>query len=378
MRVLQVIPAIAARYGGPSQLVMDLARTLSRSGIECDLVTTRADGAELLNVSVGKWLDYQGVRCLFFDKTCSERYKYSRGMSSWLKTNAVNYDLVHIHAVFSHSTLAAGRACLASGVPYVIRPLGSLDPWSLGRNVTIKKLAFSLGLDRVLRNANAIQYTSELEMQASQSATGYGNGQVVPNGVTLASKSCADVSLNREIVYVGRIASKKMLPDLLQAFLVAKARPKMADVKLVIAGSGDNELEKRLRSMAGESGFGHDVTFPGWLEEEARSHLFGRAAVVVLVSENENYGIAVVEAMAASRPVLVNHGVYLYPDIERAEAGWVLQDDETLADCLETVMEDASGRCYRGKNARKLVENHYAWEAVGPKMIALYRRVLGQ
>src|SRR3972149_4552075 len=113
-RVLHVIPAIASRYGGPSAAVIGMCRALSDQGVETVLATTDADGPGRLAVPIGRVTHDAGVPVIFFRRHGSDAYKWARGLSGWLDAHVREFDLVHVHAVFSHASLAAGRAAVAA------------------------------------------------------------------------------------------------------------------------------------------------------------------------------------------------------------------------------------------------------------------------
>src|SRR4051794_2864178 len=107
-----------------------MCRALRKQGTDVLIATTDADGPSRLAVELGRTIDFQGVPTIFFARQWSERFSYSRPLARWLDRQVANFDAVHIHAVFSHACIAAARACRRHLVPYIVRPLGSLDPWS--------------------------------------------------------------------------------------------------------------------------------------------------------------------------------------------------------------------------------------------------------
>ena len=149
MRVLHVIPSVSERSGGPATAIIPMCRALMREGIEVLLLTTDAG----LPGTNGDVIDYKGVPTRFFHSQWGESYKYSRPMASWLNSNAKNFDVAHIHAVFNHSSVAAARACRDAGVPYVIRPLGTLDPWSMTQKSLRKRLFWQVSGKEMLQHA---------------------------------------------------------------------------------------------------------------------------------------------------------------------------------------------------------------------------------
>jgi len=107
-------------------------------------------------VPTGQIESYAGVPTIFFPRVASESFKWSAPLEAWLRERVSDFDLVHVHAVFSHSSLAAARACRAAHVPYLVRPLGTLDPWSLNHHRLRKQLLFGLGVRRMLAGAAAL------------------------------------------------------------------------------------------------------------------------------------------------------------------------------------------------------------------------------
>ncbi len=183
MKVLHVIPAVAPRYGGPSQAVIQMCHALRSEEVEVLIATTDADGEARLAVECGRPVIYEGVPTVFFPRQLSEAFKYSYLLARWLDSKVSSFDVVHIHAIFSHSSLAAARACQRRGVPYVLRPLGSLDPWSLSQKRVRKRLLWYGGVKRMLGKAAAVHYTAKAEKQLAEDGLGLNHGVVIPLGI---------------------------------------------------------------------------------------------------------------------------------------------------------------------------------------------------
>jgi glycosyltransferase involved in cell wall biosynthesis len=120
------------------------------------------------------------------------------------------------------------------------------------------------------------------------------------------------------------------------------------------------------------------VAFTGWIEGAEKTGLLHNAHLVVLISENENYGISVVEAMSAGIPVLINRGVYLYPDVIEADAGWVNMEDTNLSADLVEAIENKDASARKAANAMRLVTEKFSWPVVSSRMLSLYHDVLGK
>ena len=78
-----------------------------------------------------------------------------------MRAHVGEFAAVHVHAVFSHASIAAGRASRRAGVPYVVRPLGSIDPWSLSQHPGRKRALMWLGARALLSGATRVHYTAD-------------------------------------------------------------------------------------------------------------------------------------------------------------------------------------------------------------------------
>jgi glycosyltransferase involved in cell wall biosynthesis len=376
-RVLHVIPAVAAHYGGPSRAVLGMCRALNERGLDTVIATTDADGEGYLAVELGTPVSFNGISTVFFRRQWSERFKYSRPMATWLDRHVHEFDAVHIHAVFSHACLAAGRACRKHGVPYIVRPLGSLDPWSLRQRRFGKWLLLRVAAARMLRGATFVHYTTNEERRLAEAGLRLGRGAVVPLGVDPELLDETRLESRGEAPYVlalGRVHEKKGLELLIDAFLEVAHPRELRTWRLVIAGDGEPRYVARLRALASRNGGGERVVFSGWLEGQARVTALRRAALVASPSHQENFGLSVVEALACGVPVLVSPQVNLAAEIEAAGAGWVAPlDRAALVASLRDAMRDGDERTRRGRAGRDLVCLRFTWSAVGEQLLAVYR-----
>ena len=379
---MHVIPAVAPRYGGPSRAVLGMCRALNERGIDTVIATTDADGEGCLAVQLGTLVSFNGRSTVFFRRQWSERFKYSRPMATWLDRHVREFDAVHIHAVFSHVCLAAARACRKHGVPYIVRPLGSLDPWSLRQRRLAKWLLLRMAVARMLRGAAFVHYTTDEERRLAEAGLRIGRGAVVPLGVDPELLGEAHSETGTEAPYVlalGRVHEKKGLDLLIGAFLDVAHRHELQMWRLVIAGDGEPRYMDGLRALAARNGGQELVVFSGWLEGQARLDALRGAGLVAAPSHQENFGLSVVEALACGVPVLVSPHVNLAAEIEAAGAGWVVTlEHAALVASLRDAMRDAGERMRRGRAGRALVCRRFTWSAVGEQLLAVYRKATDQ
>jgi glycosyltransferase involved in cell wall biosynthesis len=378
-----VIPSISPRYGGPSRAVVEMCRALNESGVDSLIATTDADGAGRLTVKLGQQISYSKVPAIFFPRQWSEAYKYSRPLAQWLGEHVRDFDLVHIHAVFSHACLAAANACSKRGVPYIVRPLGTLDPWSMRQKRVRKMLFWHLGVRRMLEEAAVVHYTAQLEQELAESSLGLKGGVVIPLGVETGGQHIpaekngfhSQYALGDDpyVLVLSRLHQKKGIELLLEAFLPLVGQPEFAHWKLVLAGDGDRAYVDHLRRLVTESRGNGSVVFTGWLEGLQKAAALEHASLLALPSYQENFGLCILESLACGVPVLISPHVNLAPEIESAGAGWISPlSREMLEETLSEALSDRAAREKRGQAGRELVEQRFTWPAVARQLCSLY------
>jgi glycosyltransferase involved in cell wall biosynthesis len=121
------------------------------------------------------------------------------------------------------------------------------------------------------------------------------------------------------------------------------------------------------------------VTFAGMLRDNLKNAAFQIAEFFVLPSYSENFGIAIVEAMAHGLPVIISDCVNIWREIAHAEAGLVIKCDAAeLEVALSTLLDDSELRQAMGARGRHMVERTFTWEVAAKQMVNLYERILGE
>ena len=137
MRVLHVIPSISPVHGGPSQAMAMMERALESAGVAVTTATTDDDGPRR-RIPFELQLDKVNGVARVYSRKLFDFYKVAPGLVPWLWRHVRDFDVVHIHALFSFSSVVAGQIARERDVPYVVRPLGTLatyavmqrHPWS--------------------------------------------------------------------------------------------------------------------------------------------------------------------------------------------------------------------------------------------------------
>lgn len=348
-----------------------MCRALLARGIEVLLVTTddgwpdRDAGPRVATL--------QDVPAILFPLQFGASFKYSRPLAIWLDTNARQFDVAHIHAVFNHASVAAARACRKASVPYVVRPLGTLDPWSMKQKPLRKRIFWSLEGKTMLGGAKAVHYTSQMEQTGTENLLGVNHGKVIPLGIDRAIHLANDLRPSeRYVLVLSRLHPKKGLEVLIDAFAALVQDNRFAGWKLVIAGDGPRDYVSSLKQRASVS---DRIVFPGWLDGERKETMLSGASLLALPSYQENFGLCVMEALARSVPALVSPHVNLSGEIVAANAGWIAAvEKDALAATLTIALGDDAERQRRGRAGKRLSER-YSWERVASDLERLYTEI---
>lgn len=385
MRVLHVIPSIALVHGGPSQVIRTMERALAAEGVEVETATTDDDGpGRRVAKPLGVLVEEEGARRRYFRKN-TQFYTCSWSFARWIFTHVHHYDLVHIHALFSFTSVVAALAAQRRGVPYVVRPLGSLseDRRRTGRPY-LKRHSFRWLEGPIIRRASSVHFASEVERLHAEALGHPIRSAVIPLAVDTFDRPAVqglssllpETANNRVVLFLSRLDPIKNIEALISAF--AAVEREIPRLHLVIAGSGKAAYVAKLKEMASRAGITSSVTWPGHVQDEFKAVLLQGASAFVLPSYSENFGVAVAEALAAGLPCIVSQGVALGRQVEAAEAGiCVGVAPAEIAEGMRKVFASDEQRRRMAANARALAEAEFSTAAMGRRMRALYESILG-
>lgn len=383
MRVVHVVPAISQRFGGPSN-VPGLVRCLAGHGINATLLTTDADPEGRLDVPVNEGIVRDGVAYRFHHAwPVSGRYGLAPSMLADLHRSLAACDLVHIHWLYNFSCIAAARAAVAAGVPFVVQPRGSLDPHMFRKNRHVKQLYLDTIGRPLLRRAAAVVFTAEQERQLARYAPRR-REWIVPNGLEMGdyenlpprgSFRVAFPDIDGPfLLFLGRLSRQKGLDLLVHAFArVARERP---DLRLVLAGPDHEGYEAHVRAMVHELDLERRVVFTGLLTGANKLAAFVDADLFVLPSYFENFGAVIIEALACGLPVLISDQVNIHQELSAAGAATVVTCSiDSVVAGIESALADRHARQRMAALGPAVVRAHYSWDVIVPMLIDRYTHV---
>jgi len=389
VNILYVIANLSPKHGGPPKACVEMAQGLVARGHRVDIFTTDQDGSGCrMDVPTDLPLNVGGVAVHYFHADTLRGWPcVSTSLWRALRARIPDYDIVHNHSLYLFHGMISGHYCRKYGVPYLIRPCGVLDPYIFRRHRFRKAFLERLFGRRNLRYAAAVNFTTEAEMSLARKALPFGNSVVVPLGLHLENyrmtiakglfrKTFPVVGDKKIILFLSRINFKKGLDILIPAF--ARVAAKRGDVHLVLAGPDNEGLGSKVREWIEAKGIGDITTFTGMLQDETKMAALNDAEMFVLPSYSENFGIAVIEAMACGLPVVISDKVNIWPEISTAKAGLVVPCDVTrVANAMAELLDDPARASGMGNNGKNLVEERYSWPIASRAMEDVYGDILG-
>jgi glycosyltransferase involved in cell wall biosynthesis len=299
-------------------------------------------------------------------------------------------DILHINEFWLFPVLAASRIACAHRVPYVLRPAGSLDPWSLqyGWWKRVKKLAYLEMIGkRTMRQAACLHATSDREAEGLRRLGHRDRTSIIPNGVDLDVFGPGDPSeaetywpwlKNRPIVlFLSRLNPKKGLDLLIPAWADVVRDAGHKDAMLVIAGPDSDGYGKVVQTLIERHGLSSHVRMIGLVTGTRKTALLRRAEAFVLPSYSENFGIVVTEALACGTPVITTTNTP-WTQLEEVKAGrCVAAEPFELARAIRELLDmPAAQRRALGSNGAEFVRKNYTWDRIARKYLSLYDCIL--
>ncbi len=333
MRLLHIIHDLAPAGGGPPEHLLQLARGYSEVGVTPEVLSLDPPGAE--------YLERYPFRVHAMGPV-SSAFGYRPALGRWLWAKAREYDALVVDGLWMYPGLAARPAALAARVPYLVFPHGMLDPWfrrQYPAKHLKKQLFWWLAQASVLRDAERVVFTTEAERElAPESFSPHRwRSAVVPLGTSRPEgnpgaqraaffEAFPALEGRRFLLFLSRIHEKKGCDLLLKAFAGVAGR--FPDLDLVLAGPDQDGLRPGLEGIAAAAGLAHRVHWPGMLQGDLKWGAFHAAEAFILPSHQENFGIAIAEAVACGLPVLISNKINIWRYVTEDGTGFVEDDTE--------------------------------------------------
>lgn len=354
MKILRIIASMDPANGGPCQGIRNFIPELEKLGVENEVVSLDSPSAMFLGT------DKFPIHALGPAHT---PWAFNASLIDWLCENLKRFDAVVVHGLWLYHGFAARKALLqlkrknpsrkSGKVPKLfVMPHGMLDPYF--QKTPSRKLKairnwfyWKLIERKVVRDADGILYTCEEELRLGGQTfspyrpkreinVGYGIAEPSPYTQIMTNafqSKCPQLNNHSYFLFLSRIHEKKGLDLLVGAYeQIVKESFGGNDIpKLVIAGPGlDSAYGRKIQDLVLDSAvLSQHIFFTGMLSGSAKWGAFYGCEAFILPSHQENFGIAVVEAMACGKPVLISKQVNIWREIEEEKSG-IVRDDNLL------------------------------------------------
>jgi glycosyltransferase involved in cell wall biosynthesis len=376
--------------GGPPIVVERLCLLSPFEGWDASLITTSLycedDGNEL-EKELCKRIDAKvlSIRRPRF-------LKQAFGASDAVDMAVREADIVHLHTLWHPLNAIARKACVRHHRKYVMMPHGMLDPYSLRQRYWRKRMYLAASERRNLEGACRLIFTTFQEQQvARESLSWLGRAEIIhlaadtPPDMPREAARAAFVNLfprvagRRCLLFLGRIHPKKGLERLLR--ILPEIINRHPTILLIIAGDGERSHVQSIKNLVRTTNLGLHVLFTGMVEGKTKWSALACAEIFVLPSRQENFAISMAEAMHSGLPVVISNKVNSWPFVEKAQAGFVIEEDKielTLAKRLDELLSFPSMARCMGRRGKVVAKERFSWQRVTRDMIALYDRSISE
>jgi glycosyltransferase involved in cell wall biosynthesis len=376
LRILHIVGTISPAAGGPSEAIQMLIR-YAPPGDTAELATLDDPNAAFL----------AGLPFPVHALGNAKPRWWCPALLRWLRANRSRFDGVIVHGLWEYTGWAARRA-FAGKLPYMVFPHGMMDPW-FKRTYPVKHLKkwlyWLLSEYWTLRAATRVLFTTETERELARHT--FWPARWTPLVTPLGSEAppadterllkafherCPDLRGRRFLLFLGRFDPKKGCDLLVQAFVSAAAGD--TGLHLLMAGPDPAGWGRELQTEAKDARVAAHVHWPGMLLGDAKWGALAACEAFILPSHQENFGIAVVEAMASGKPVLISDQVNIAPEIAAAHCGLV--EPDTLAGTRQLLTRwlamDAADRAAMGATARQEFLTRYDMRRNAAKILEVF------
>jgi len=340
MKILNVIVSMDPVSGGTSQGLRNIIPALQNIGVVNEVVC--------FDDPASKFIEKDNFITHAIGPAKGP-YAYTEKLKPWLLQNLGRFDAVIIQGVWlynsfgTYSSWKKYKKDNATAPKLFLMTHGMLDPYfQKAKERKLKAirnwLFWKLFESKVVNGIDGVLFTCQEELLlARQTFTpykpirelnvGYGISAVPqfrPEMKTAFNEKCPQIANKPYFLFISRVHPKKGVDILINAYLHLKKSNNLP--ALVIAGPGlDTQYGQEMLQLAGND---NDIFFPGMISGDSKWGAFYGSEAFVLPSHQENFGIAVVEAMACSKPVIISNQINIWREINDGHGGIIVNDNE--------------------------------------------------
>jgi len=388
MNILHFVQSTDLREGGVPRFVLDASRVMAAEGHPSTILTydtTDSPQAWLDPDSGGKTdvgTDLPSIHRL--PRPTTPVKFFGPAAMRQVRRHLRRCDVLHLHCIWSPSTLQVAAAARAMGVPYVVSLHGMLDDWCISQRSLKKQVFLTLGGRYFLEKAARVHCTARAEVDQSKKWFPKGAEAVIPYlmdlepfrhlpGRALAAKRFQFLENQNEplVLFLSRLDYKKR-PELLLG-AAANLRDHGVGCTVALAGTGQETYVQSLKDLSAKLGLEDRVHFLGQVGGADKLSLYQSADLFVLPTSQENFGLVLIEALACGTPLITTKGVDIWKDVERSGAGEIVDPGAAeLAASIASLLSDNQRRATMASKARPWVFSEYDEQRLLGKYETMY------
>jgi glycosyltransferase involved in cell wall biosynthesis len=380
MKILQVIPSFAPKFGGTVSSVFIVSKELAKRGHSITLITSDLD----FDKNYAQTLEEFGVEIIPFHTVANfGLFKYTPSLKKWLKNNIRQYNVIHLHDFRAYQNISIPNLALQNNNPYLIQAHGSVLPFF--EKKLLKRLYDVVWGNKILKNASRVIALCEAEAEQYRTMGVPENKIVIiPNGLDLSQflnlpekgtfRSKYGISENEKIVlFLGRIHKIKGIDLLIDAY--SDLLKELPNIRLVIAGPDDNYLSVIKKQIQREK-LDKSPLLTGPLYGQEKLAAYIDADVFVLPSRYETFPNTLMEAWACGTPVIVTKRCLISDIVEKA--GYVSAFDvKELKNTIKIVLNDEKQRMINVNAGLELIKNELNISSCLDQIEKVYKETIG-
>lgn len=382
LKLLHYFPTTRLTEGGTVRVAIDICTVLANCGHEVIWLT--CDDTDVPDSWKNGERNTPKVVCLGeFEKSGKRLTKEQLTVAS----DAIEHvEVVHVHAMWDPSNPQIAKVCDRIGVPWVLSIHGMLDDWCMTQRGSKKRFYLATLGRRMVRTAAVFHTTAEEEKRQASRWFKHNKVAVVPCIVDLepyknvpSPEEAIDVYGKSEVptvLFLSRVHEKKSIETLIDATALLKQRG--SDIRLFIAGTGDDSYIKTLEERAKSAGVSSEISFLGLVVGSLKLSLYAMADVFALPTQQENFGLVYPEAMLCETPTIGTKGTDIWKELQ--EGGAVIADrtPEAFANAIEELVSDTNVLYSKGKKGRKHILQWLNTDSVAKSYEDMYTLALNR
>ena len=343
MKILHIVEDYSLESGGLRTVIKNLDFYLKSVNIDSYIISSKKE-------------EEDDIKIIQSDNIWMYNKNWASEILKNIEINKIN--IVHIHGVWMFPQFIAARVCIENKIPFMITPHGMYEPWLWKKSGLKKKIYFNFLAKKLFGKAKYIHAITSDEENNLRKLFLSNDFIKIPNLISVKKKSNEEINLQKYILYLGRLDSKKGIDILIKSF----SKIQNSNFTLKIAGTFNPyklELEKLIRELS----IDNKVEFLGLVKNKQKEDIIKNAWVLIAPSHSEVIGMVNLEAAALKTPVITTYQTGI-------EKGWNTNggvlinptEDDLDAALAKAVNWSKEKRKNNGEELFNYVREEYSWE----------------